>query len=186
MQSVWLWVIRSVRKHLEEQVAICQLFWNCCFFLLWNENTSENIFQDDLIPLSNNNLVMLKSVDYQWCLYMNRFSFSLKAMHCTLLVSFKIGAVKRFLLANRDYVQYIVYTGTNFLMYKVWWLRGATQIRQTFIPLCEKVVSNTAQNNSNQSSNFGCNWTSFHSTNKIINLKCRHIISFVSYFVHVF
>ena len=35
---------------------------------------------------------------------------------------------------------YIVYAGTKFPIYKVRWLREASQIRQTFIPLCEKVV----------------------------------------------
>ena len=31
-----------------------------------------------------------------------------------------------------------VHAGTKFPMYKVWWLREASQIGQTFIPLCEK------------------------------------------------
>ena len=31
-----------------------------------------------------------------------------------------------------------VYTGTEFHIYKVWWLREASQIGQTFIPLCKK------------------------------------------------
>ena len=34
----------------------------------------------------------------------------------------------------------MVYTGTKFPIHKVWWLRKASQIRQMFIPLCEKVV----------------------------------------------
>ena len=38
-----------------------------------------------------------------------------------------------------------VYVGTKFPMYKVWWLREASQIGKTFIPLCEKVVQNTAR-----------------------------------------
>ena len=29
-----------------------------------------------------------------------------------------------------------LYAGTKFPMYKVWWLREASQIEQTFIPLC--------------------------------------------------
>ena len=33
-----------------------------------------------------------------------------------------------------------VYKGTKFPIYKVWWIREAPQIRQTFIPLCEKVI----------------------------------------------
>ena len=51
-------------------------------------------------------------------------------------------------------------------MYKVWWLREASQIRQTFIPLCEKVVQSTAWQKSNRSGNCGCNWTSFQSQKK--------------------
>ena len=33
-----------------------------------------------------------------------------------------------------------VYAGTKFLIYKVWWVKEASQIRQTFIPLCEKDI----------------------------------------------
>ena len=46
-----------------------------------------------------------------------------------------------------------VYAGTKFPIHKVWWLREASQIRQTFIPYP-------------LSSNFGGNWTSFHSKEK--------------------
>ena len=46
----------------------------------------------------------------------------------------------------------ICIAGTKFPIHKVWWLREASQIRQTFIPL---------------SSNAGGNWTSFHSKEKI-------------------
>ena len=45
-----------------------------------------------------------------------------------------------FFFANQWNIWYIVYTGTKFPIYKVWWLREATQIRQTLIPLCENVV----------------------------------------------
>ena len=59
----------------------------------------------------------------------------------------------------------LYYAGTKFPIYKVWWLREASQIRQTFIPLglCEKVAQSAALQNSKRSSNFCCNWTSFHS-----------------------
>ena len=44
-----------------------------------------------------------------------------------------------------------------------WWLREATQIGQTFIPLCEKSrLKHSTAKSSNRSSNFGCNWASFH------------------------
>ena len=34
-----------------------------------------------------------------------------------------------------------VYTGTKIhVLYKVWWLRQASQVGQTFLPLCEHVV----------------------------------------------
>ena len=57
-------------------------------------------------------------------------------------------------------------TYTKFPIYKVWWLREASQIRQTFIPIGEKVIWNTAQQNSTWSSKFDCNWPSFHSQKK--------------------
>ena len=39
--------------------------------------------------------------------------------------------------ANRE-IRDTLHTGTIFPRKKVWWLREASQIRQTFIPLCEK------------------------------------------------
>ena len=61
-------------------------------------------------------------------------------------VGFKIGAVTCFVfwgviyhfVDNRE----ICDTGRDFPLYKVWWLREASQIGQMFIPLCEKVVWN--------------------------------------------
>ena len=70
-----------------------------------------------------------------------------------------------FLFCQQGKYMIHVYTGTKY-HYKVWWLREASQIGQTFIPLCEKGVSKTAWQNSNRSGNFGCNWTSFHSNKK--------------------
>ena len=46
--------------------------------------------------------------------------------------------------------------------------RGLTNWANVHIPTCEKVVENTAWQKSNQSSNFGCNWTSFHGKKKKI------------------
>ena len=51
-----------------------------------------------------------------------------------------------------------VHAGTKFPIYKVWWLREAWHIGQTFIPLSEKVQH--------------CNLTSFHCQTKL-KLKCR-------------
>ena len=79
-------------------------------------------------------------------------------------VSLKISAVTRFFFQKK------------FPIHKVWWLREASQIGQTFIPLCEKVVGNAEWLISNQSSNFGCNWTSFYrppKKKKTKNEKCR-------------
>ena len=67
---------------------------------------------------------------------------------------------------QQGYMWDIVYAGTKFPIHKVWWLREASQNRQTFIPLRENVVQSTARQNSNRSSNFGCNWPSFHSKKK--------------------
>ena len=44
----------------------------------------------------------------------------------------------RFFSASREIRD--TYAGTKFPIYKVWWLREASQIRQIFILLCEKVV----------------------------------------------
>ena len=33
---------------------------------------------------------------------------------------------------------------TKFPMHRVWWLREAAQFGQTFVPICEKVVQNSA------------------------------------------
>ena len=61
-----------------------------------------------------------------------------------LYTSFKkkqFKAKKRFLLI--DGLQNCIrgyWNQTKFPIHKVWWLREATQIGQTFIPLCEKVV----------------------------------------------
>ena len=61
-------------------------------------------------------------------------------------VGFKIGVVTRFVSAIFVFVwptgKYVlhVYAGTKFPIYKVWWPREASQTRQTFIPLCEKVA----------------------------------------------
>ena len=41
----------------------------------------------------------------------------------------------------------------------------AAQVGQTFIPQCEKVIENTERQNSNRSSDLGCNWTLSHSKN---------------------
>ena len=71
-----------------------------------------------------------------------------------------------FVMLTGKYVIH-VYAGTKFPIHIVWWLREASQIGQTFIPLCDKFVKNTARQNSNRSSNFGCNWTSFHSSKQI-------------------
>ena len=52
-----------------------------------------------------------------------------------------------FFFASREirdslYTRFIVYAAqTKFPMYKVWWLRVASQIGQTFIPQCEKVAA---------------------------------------------
>ena len=56
---------------------------------------------------------------------------------------------------------------TKFPSHKVWWLREASQIRQTFMPLCEKLFKTQRSKSSNRSRNIGCNWTSFHINNKI-------------------
>ena len=53
----------------------------------------------------------------------------------------------------------------------LWWLREAAQIGQTFIPRSEKVVLHTVWQNSNRSSNFVCNWTSFHSKTNLIKTE---------------
>ena len=88
-------------------------------------------------------------------------------------VSFKIGAVTRFFSAifffwpAGKYVIHCIRVDQISHVYKVWWLREASQIRQTFIPYVKP-----ARQNSNRSSNFGCNLTSFHSNrNKNRNLK---------------
>ena len=53
---------------------------------------------------------------------------------------------------------------TKFPIHKVWWLREASQIGQTFIPLYEQVISKTQRGRIpiDQAIHFGCNWTSFH------------------------
>ena len=74
---------------------------------------------------------------------------------------------KWFMITCRGY-----WNQTKFPIHKVWWLREAAQIRQTFITLREKKsVKNTARQNCNRSSNFDCNWTSFHSKKFIKKTK---------------
>ena len=51
-----------------------------------------------------------------------------------------------------------IYALTKFPIYKVWWLREASQIgTNVHTPRFEKVIKNTIRPNFNRSSNFGCN-----------------------------
>ena len=45
-----------------------------------------------------------------------------------------------FFFGNREIRDTYVNAGTKFPIHKVWWLREASEIGQTFIHLCEKVV----------------------------------------------
>ena len=44
-----------------------------------------------------------------------------------------------FFFCQQGNTRYIVYAGTKFPIYKVWWLREASQIRHTFIPFYVKM-----------------------------------------------
>ena len=61
------------------------------------------------------------------------------------------------------YVIHIIYAGTKCPMYKVWWLREASQISQTFILLCEKSFKAQHGRIPIDLAILWCNWTSFHS-----------------------
>ena len=64
-------------------------------------------------------------------------------------VGFKICAVTRFLGVIKDFLghtgKYVihVYAGTKFPIYKVWWLREASQIGQTFIHYAKSRLKNS-------------------------------------------
>ena len=72
---------------------------------------------------------------------------------------------------------------TKFTIHKAWWLRDAAQSGKRSHPYVKKSFKNTARQNSNRSSNFGCNWTSFHSqnNNNNNNVLCWYLIKMENY-----